>query len=309
MHHIYFRKIKLFIALAFIALIAPQLWAEESNQSNLTFGTFWGELDRSFSPDKTQQINELKKIGFTGIAGGMWQQQGLDLLEEYQTAIGEEPMNIYAGFVRIFFGKDLVAQNAHLDVVIDALAKSDAKLWLILHGPKGKKKVQRQELVAFLHSLAERGKAAGVEVIIYPHWPKPKDVYLIETAEQAIPYLEEVQSDNLFVSLHLSHELKAGNGDRLNEIAAKIKPWLRLATINGADQDAAEERDGWTRTIQPLGMGSYDSSRLLKALKLIGYKGPVLLHTGGGLGKRAPAEHHHTSFKRFQEMVKALDGD
>ena len=53
--------------------------------------------------------------------------------------------------------------------------------------------------------------------------------------------------------------------------------------------------------------GLYDSSKLLKALESIDYKGPVLMHTGGGLGKRAPADHHHTSFKKLQEMVDALD--
>ena len=130
---------------------------------------------------------------------------------------------------------------------------------------------------------------------------------IIKTAEQALSYIKEVESDNLFVTLHLCHELKAGNGDRLDEIAAKIKPWLRLASINGAENDAAEELDGWARTLMPLTEGAYDSSKLLNALKSIDYKGPVLLHTGGGLGKRAPADHHQTSYKRFQEMVDTLD--
>jgi sugar phosphate isomerase/epimerase len=182
-------------------------------------------------------------------------------------------------------------------------------LWLILGGRGEKVEVKREEIVAFLRTMAEKGKAAGVEVVIYPEWVGPGKVSFIKTAEDALSYIKEVGSDNLFVSLHLCHELKAGNGDRLEEIAAKIKPWLRLATINGADEDAADELDGWTRTIQPLGMGTYDSSKLLKALQSIGYKGPVILHTGGGLGRRAPRDHHQTSFKRFQEMVNVLDED
>jgi len=100
--------------------VACPLWADNTSQSDFTFGTFWGELDRSIGPDKTLQINELKRIGFAGIAGGMWQQQGLELLEEYQSAIGDEPLKVYAGFVRVFFSKDLVAQQKHLDEVIEA---------------------------------------------------------------------------------------------------------------------------------------------------------------------------------------------
>ncbi len=124
-----------------------------------------------------------------------------------------------------------------------------------------------------------------------------------------ISLTKEVGSDNLFVSLHLSHEMKTGNGERFDEIAAKIKPWIRLSSINEADKDSADELDVWTRTLPPLTMGIYDSSKLLKALKSIGYEGPVLFHTGGGLGRRAPADHYQTSFKRFQEMVEELDED
>ncbi|HIA47602.1 MAG TPA: hypothetical protein EYN96_06450 [Candidatus Hydrogenedentes bacterium] len=65
--------------------------------------------------------------------------------------------------------------------------------------------------------------------------------------------------------------------------------------------------EGWKRRIQPLTMGDYDSSKLLRALKSVGYKGPVLLLTLGL--QKAAADHHQTSFKRFQEMVDALDED
>jgi hypothetical protein len=64
------------------------------------------------------------------------------------------------------------------------------------------------------------------------------------------------------------------------------------------------EVEGWGRGIQPLTMGDYDSSQLLDALKSVDYEGPVILHTFG-LQKSA-ADHHHTSFKRFQEMQEGL---
>lgn len=87
-------------------------------------------------------------------------------------------------------------------------------------------------------------------------------------------------------------------------MAAKIKPWLRLPSINGADVDAINEVEGWDRGIQPLTQGDYDSSQLLNALKSVDYDGPVILHTWG-LQDEA-ADHHHTSYQRFQEMLKAL---
>jgi sugar phosphate isomerase/epimerase len=159
--------------------------------------------------------------------------------------------------------------------------------------------VKSEQIVQALRSLAERTKAAGVELVLYPHWGA-----LVESAEEALPYLKEVQNGNVYLSLHLCHEIRAGNGDRLGEVAAKIKPWLRLPSINGADIDSVNETVGWKRGIQPLTMGDYDSSKLLNALKSVDYKGPVILHTWGL--QKAAADHHHTSYKRFQEMLEEL---
>ena len=154
----------------------------------------------------------------------------------------------------------------------------------------------------FLRSVAERTKKAGVELVVYPHYNT-----LIETAEEAVPYIRKAQNGNIFLSLHLCHEVRAGNGERLDEIAAKIGPLLRLPSINGADVASVNEVKGWDLGIQPLSQGDYDSSKMLKALKSVRYKGPVILHTWG-LQDEA-ADHHHASFKRFQKMVDALDED
>ena len=93
----------------------------------------------------------------------------------------------------------------------------------------------------------------------------------------------------------------AGNRDRIDEVAAKIKHWLRLTSINGAYKDAVN----FDRGILPLSLDDYYSSKLLKALKSVDYKGPVLLHTWNLY--LAAADHHHTYFKKFQEMVNELN--
>lgn len=293
-----------FIALALLVLTASALWGQESNRTDYPLGVFNFDFSR-LGADETSQISELKSIGYGGLVLGLTNPKELKTLERYQTVICDDPFEVYAGYVEIDFAKDLVVQNAYLDNVMQSLKKSDAKLWVILR-VHGGQKVERGQIVAFLRTAAERAKVAGVELVIYPHWSDKKslNVCLIESAEDALPYVEEIGSDNLFISLHLCHEIKAGNGDRLNEVAARIKPWLRLPSINGADIDAVNETKGWKRGIQPLILGDYDSSQLLKALKSIDYKGPVILHTWGL--QDAAVDHHHTSFKRFQEMVEKL---
>ncbi len=294
------------IALALCLATMSQLGAEEASQAAYPLGVFNHDFAR-IGADEASQISELQSIGYSGFAMNVSNKRNFERLKRYQEAIGDDPFKVYACSVVVDFAKDLATQNAHLDNVIQSLKKSNAKLWVILR-VRGGQKVEREQIVEFLHSATERTKAAGVELVIFPHWSaNPLNVSLIQSAEEALPYVEEIGSDNLFISLHLSHEIKAGNGERLNEVAAKVKPWLRLPSINGADVDAVNEKEGWDRGIQPLTMGDYDSSKLLKALKSVGYEGPILLHTFGL--QEAAADHHHTSFKRFQEMVDALDED
>ena len=297
-------KIIPLIALSLTALTASCSSTDESIQADFPLGAFNFDFAR-LGADEASQISELKSIGYDGLVLNLTNPKELKTLEQYQAVASNDPFEVYAAYVAIDFSKDLDAQNAYLDKVTKALKKSDAKLWVILR-VRGGKTVEREQIVDFLRSAADRSKAGGVELVIYPHWSggDPLNICLIETAEDAIPYLEEIGSDNLFVSLHLCHEIKRGNGHRLNEVAAKIKPWLRLPSINGADIDAVNEVAGWKRGIQPLTMGDYDSSQLLDALKSVDYEGPVILHTWG-LQKSA-ADHHHTSFKRFQEMLEEL---
>ncbi|MDP6040476.1 MAG: TIM barrel protein [Candidatus Latescibacteria bacterium] len=300
------RAIIAFIGLLFFSLTTSHLHAEESNQAAYPLGVFNFDFGR-LGEDEAGQISTLQSIGYTGLVMNLTPHRKLSRLEQlhrYQAAIDNDAFKIYAGYVVVYFGQDMDAQNAHIDQVIQTLKKSNAKLWVILRVRRGQK-VEREQVVAFLRSAAERTKAAGVELVIYPHdSASSAHPSIIESAEEAIPYLEEVQNGNFFISLHLCHEIRAGNGDRLDEVAAKIKPWLRLPSINGADVDAVNEVKGWKRGIQPLVLGDYDSSKLLKALKSIDYKGPVILHTWGL--QKAAADHHHTSFKRFQDMLEKL---
>ncbi len=304
MHRMIIMKRIPLIALLFFSLTIPHLGAEESSRAAYPLGAFNFDFAR-LGEDGASQISALKSIGYGGLVLQLTTEKQLAILEHYQAAIENDPFEVYAGYVVVYFGLDIATQNAHLDNVIRALKKSNGKLWVILRVRN--QEVERAQVIDFLRSAAERTKAAGVELVIYPHWNggKTNNISIIESAEEAIPYVEEVQNGNVFISLHLSHEIMAGNGHRLNEVAAKIKPWLRLPSINGADVDAVNEVSGWDRGIQPLTKGDYDSSQLLVALKSVGYEGPVILHTWG-LQDEA-ADHHHTSYKRFYEILDTLE--
>jgi len=293
------KKIPLIVFLL-CAVASPAVHADESNQAVMTLGTFLFDSAR-LGADEASQVKAARSIGYSGIVPNVDNPKQLEQLARYQAATGDGRFKIHGGLLHAHLNRNLDTVYAHMDKVIESLKKSDAPLWLILRDRKNV--TTRAQRMAFLRAAAERTKAAGIPLVMYPHYGD-----FIDTAETAIPWLEEVQNGNVYLSLHLCHELRAGNGDRLDEIAAKIKPWIALPTINGADADVANEDNeaiGWTRAIQPLGQGDYDSSKLVKALHSVGYKGPVILHTFGL--KKAAADHHETSLEKFQEMVAALD--
>ena len=288
------------LALSFLALTLSNVRAEQSGQVDYPLGVFHFDFAR-LGADEASRVAALQSIGYDGMVMRVNNAKNLKELQRYQAAIGEGVFKVHAVWVPIKFWKDLAPQHAHIDKVLQTLKELGASLWLVLRYDT--EEPDQADVIDFLQTTADRAEAQGVEVIIYPHYNgiRTSNVDFINTAEEAIPYVETVESDNLFISLHLCHEFMAGNRDRLDEIAAKIKPWLRLPTINGAYTDAVN----FHRGIVPLNEGDYDASKLLKALKSVDYEGPVVLHTWNL--HRADADHHHTSFKKYQEMVAALE--
>lgn len=279
------------------ALAASCFSADQSSQADYPLGVISFDIDR-LAEDEAAQIGAVCSIGYTGLIAPVRFEDQLELLKRYQAIIGAAPFEIYGVYLSVVLDGMLDEQNAHIDNIIQVLKSSGGSLCVILSSKTPEQK--RAEATAFLRSAAERTKAAGIELVIFPH---VCERYLVKSAEEALPYIEEIQSDNLFVALHLSHEVMAGNKDRLDEVAEKMEPWIRLPSINGTDVALVDGPKKLERGvhIKPLGVGDYDASLLLDALKSVKYEGPVILHTWGL--EEASVEHYQTSFKQFQEMV------
>lgn len=140
-----------------------------------------------------------------------------------------------------------------------------------------------------------------MQVCLYPH---DGEIHTYHTAEEALVYLKKAERPNLGLSVHLCHELRGGNGNRLAEIITKVGPYIKLASISGANQAVTPGNPDWSDTIKPLSEGDFDTSVFLRALKSSGYRGPVVLHTFG-LEKR-PVAHHAESFGIYQKMCAEI---
>ena len=256
--------------------------------SSTPFGVF--DLDfRGETPE--EQIMSIDEIGFDGVAVKLARPADLVKLNKYRAA--NPDLNIFAGYVLIDFKGDPAKDKKNVTLAIERLASVGGSLWLIVRNENAK----RHQVMTRIAAMADEAQAAGVELVIYPH-----DNTYFESAEEALVFIQEIGHDNIFVSLHLCHEIRAGNGDRLEEIAEKIKPWLRLPTMNGANVAYVDGSRDWSDSIQPLGAGDYNAAQLLDALKSIHYKGPIILHTFGL--QEAPIDHHQTSFEHFTMLLE-----
>ena len=166
-----------------------------------------------------------------------------------------------------------------------------AAIWCNIVGPPG----ERTNTIARLQLIADRCQAAGVQLVLYPHYD-----CTFETAEQALEIWQKMNRSAVKISIHLCHELKANNKDRLDEVIAKVAPHLALASLNGVDTSVAFSVKGWDTMIIPLDQGDYDVRPYLAALIRHGYTGPILLHNFGF--KTLAEEYLPASMKRWREI-------
>jgi len=276
------RLTRLRTSVALAALLGCSGSSSESPLRN-SFGT----LNFTFeSRPARDQIELVDRFGYEGIAM-FW--PGVD---EFHDFVDLEP--VVSGRVRILavlleLHVDSPPDSAAVDAILDALAPTGTDLWIIVSGSAGS-----EAIAAVVRDLVDRAGERSVRVVLYPHEGFP-----VATAEQALALRDLVGRDALKISIHLCHELKAGNVDRLGDVIDAVAPHLVLATINGADR---EDTPGWSTTIQPLDRGDLDVAHVyLEPLVRAGYDGPVVLHTFGLVDP--PEEHLARSMRAWRRMA------
>ena len=283
--HFFVKRLAFLFCLLISSLVAGPL---DDNPFGVFDFNLRGETPRA-------QIISLDGLGFDGFAMQLSRPQELKKLAAYRAARPDFPL--LAGYVVFDLKNPKKIPPAHLDRVIARLAELKAPLWIIVNGEKDR----RADVIAVLRDTADRCDKAGVQPVLYPHAGST-----FESAEEGLEILKELDLPKMKLTLHLCHELRAGNGDRLDEIAKKVSPYLVLASISGANAEMYEPRTrDWSDAIKPLGEGDYDAARLLRALAAVDFTGPIILHTFGLQGK--PASHYKRSAKVYREMISGLD--
>lgn len=272
---------------------------EKSDMCNPKIASFHFGLEELTIPE---QIEFLMSHNIDGLTLRIASSNLDDLNEYYQEeGVKNGTFNIYSIFTPITLNdsEELENQLATIEEIYSEISCKNTLLQVIVNGEKNS-----ENATATLTRIADIATSYEKELIIYPH-----DETAIETAEEALFYINSSQKSNIFLSVHLCHELAAGNGERMEEVVNNVAPYIKAISISGATE--SEHLDSslpsWYWGIKPLYMGSYEYSKFYSSLYSIDYNGPIGIHTFGILDNfNLPMNEH---LPRSREILLNLGED
>ncbi len=217
-----------------------------------------------------EQIRFLRQAGYDGIGAWVNNPAKLDefrkMMSTPQIAGGQ--LTIFGVYMPLNHNND--EHRRLITEVLQSGAPEKVPIWLAIRDPK--KTATLKTLASYLQSVCEEAAKFGTDVILYPH-----DRHFAASAEQTIDLIKATDRPNLFTSIHLNHELRAGNADRLEEVVKRALPYARLASISGADLPGRYNRGArdWSDVVQALSTSDFDVAHFYRLLKKYGYEGPI----------------------------------
>lgn len=216
------------------------------------------------------QIEILKKTGYKGIILNSESKDDSTNLNLFLNELkNDEHFKIHAVMVRYNF-TDALQKREGWQKIVNRITNKNIELWVIF----GKKTegFNVDFIEAKLSEMVAYAKAKKVKIILYPH-----SKCVMASAEEALPFVKKINNKNLKLAVHLCHEIRAGNGTRLNEVFDAAKGYIGAVTVAGTDSvaDLSKPLLMDKSTIKPIGQGNFDMRKFIIPLLKSGYKGMV----------------------------------
>ena len=180
------------------------------------------ELDKIPIPERTSMLVDL---GYAGVTFAMKNEGQKEKYKEYMATPEAKAgkFSIPVVYFPYHFKNDSVKEDKLWQA---SLATSSLKaMWVILVDiGKAATPEQGREL---LGRMADQAEKLGKDIVIYPY-----DNTLIESVEEAIPYIQDLNRSNIYLSMHSCHEMRAGNGGRMLEVSDSLPNWYFFHSID-----------------------------------------------------------------------------
>jgi len=209
-----------------------------------------------------QRIAVLKELGYDGIGSA---NLGADLpLPARLKAYDEAGLKLYSFYV----GGRLTAEGHRYNPAILAALPhlKDRETYLELFVQGNKRTNTDEQAVAFVQEIADKAKAHGVKIVLYPHTG-----FYIDRLSDAVRIARKAKRDNVGVMFNLCHFLRVEPKTNLAAALKDAAPLLWRVSTSGAEIGG----NNWGQLIQTLDRGSYDQVALLALLKANGFKGVI----------------------------------
>jgi len=274
-----------------ILVLAATLPAAEKKQTN-PFFAFCHDTHDAKKRSLDDQATMLKEVGFDG-AGHLW----LKNVPERLKTLDAAGLKLFQIYLRMNL-KKTPACDPKLKEVLPLLKGRNAMIAVLVQGRPRTDTAADEQAVKLLREMADLAAPHGVRIAIYHHAGD-----FAERPEDAVRIAKKVDRKNVGVMFNLCHWLKTGKESDLESLLKSAAPHLMAVSINGTDT-AAEIQSGKGKWLQPLDAGSFDMLAFLRALKAVGYTGPIGLQC---YGIRGDAQEHLTrSMAKWNELQKQL---
>jgi sugar phosphate isomerase/epimerase len=233
-----------------------------------------------------QQADMLRELGYDGM-----DHTSVENLPEKFSALDRHSLRLFAVYLDVLVDRDQQTYNDGLEQAVELLKGRDVTLWVPLRSDdfQPSDAAGDESAVRVIRRIADLAESAGLQVALYPH-----SFFMMGKISDALRIAKKVNRSNVGVTFNLCHWLRTDRRD-LNETLTEAAPYLRMVTINGADNQGE-----WKELIQPLGSGEFEVSSALTALKKIGYAGTIGLQ-GYGIGGDV-----HENLRRSMAAWQAL---
>ena len=206
------------------------------------------------------------------------EKEKLEGFDELYEALKNHNLNLYTIYFKVDLDKPHQPYDPMFEQVLSKLQGSETMFWLHVQSKDFPPSSAEYDRIAvpILQEMADLANRYGIRLMLYPHrW------YWVESPEDAIRVAQKVNRRNFGMTFNLCHylSLEDQNGrdpwERLPALAKASRPYLFAISLNGADASAGNVKKVWTKFIQPLGQGDFDTFRFLKLFVDLGFDGPV----------------------------------
>ncbi len=218
-----------------------------------------------------QKVNKLKNLGLKGIVFQVSNNQ-LSLIDAYKntTAVKNGSFAIYT--IYQFIDLNQPVDYTAIQSIYRKIAGTNTLFQIIF-----RQQATDAYLKEVIGKIADIAQTYAKELVIYPH-----DHTRIQSADEALAVINQVNKPNIFLALHLCHELRAGNGATIAQVVARVAPYIKVVTMSGATlSESGTTGIGWADVIKPMNAGTYDVAPFYAALHQANYTGPIGIHSFG----------------------------